>query len=592
MNEVLESLSYPFDIDKISIKKTKWTKELSKTNNLMAKKIAILGGSTTNELKELLRLFGLSNGFSFEFWESDYNRWYEDGVFGNESLRTFEPDLIYIYTNIRNIDAMPSADFECINVDTIFEAQISKLKSTYNTLWQNYQKPIVVNNIEYPLYRPLGNLDKSMFQGKTAYIDRLNNEISKYITSINGVYLCDINYLSSFVGLQRWFDERIWHSYKLAISFEGTVYLAKELVNIINSIFGNSKKCLVLDLDNTIWGGVIGDDGVENIKLGAGMAEGEAYLAFQHECLELAKRGVILAVASKNDHETGIEGLNKSESLLKESDFASLAISWESKDLGLQKISKELNIGLDSLVFADDNPAERHIISTSLSSVGVIKMPDNPSEYALALDRCGFFESVNLSKDDLERNKFYLQDKKRQDVKSTFANYGEYLSSLQMTASIYEVDEASLPRVTQLINKTNQFNLTMRRTDETEIEFVKNSDNWIVICGKLSDRFGDNGLVSVIGGQVIGDELQIEFWVMSCIVFGRELECAMFDFLSETTIKKGCNKIVGNYIKGPKNNMVANFYENLGFADLDSGRYEFELKNFKTKNRYIEVNNE
>ena len=298
MNEILESLSYPFDFDKIAVKKSKWTRELAKNELLQTKKIAILGGSTTNELKELLRLFGLSNGFYFEFWESDYNRWYEDVIFGNESLRAFEPDLIYLYTTVRNIDSLPSVNSESSEVVSLLDGQKNKLMTLYETLKQSFAKPIIINNFEYPLCRPLGNLEKSVAQGGLKFIDSINLSISEYVDSNSGVYLCDTNYLAGFVGLKNWHDERLWYSYKIATSFEAAVFLSKELSVIMNAIWGKSKKCLALDLDNTLWGGVIGDDGVDGLKLGIGNPEGEAFLAFQKECAKLSKRGVLLAVCS------------------------------------------------------------------------------------------------------------------------------------------------------------------------------------------------------------------------------------------------------------------------------------------------------
>lgn len=589
--EVYNALSFPFDIDKIAVKKIKWIKELSKNDALQVKKIAILGGSTTNAIKEQLKLFGLFNGVNFEFWESDYNRWYECAVFENDALRVFEPDIIYLYTTIKNIEELPSPDWSETAVREALDESLKKITDVCDSLTSQFSKPIVINNYELPLYRALGNLDKTLYQGKIRFVDLLNVGLSEYVENQKNIYLCDINYLSSFLGLKNWYDERLWHSYKIAISFEASVYLAKELTNILNALFGKSKKCLVLDLDNTLWGGVIGDDGVDGVNISEGDAEGEAFLAFQKECLELSKKGIMLSVASKNDPTTAIAGLNKDEMILKETNFVALSIGWEAKDAGLRKIAKDLNIGIDALVFADDNPAERFIIGSNLPDVGVIKMPSNPSDYALALDRCGFFETIGLLDDDVSRNRFYMQDKARECAKSEFADYGEYLASLNMSARIFEIDESSLERATQLLNKTNQFNLTMKRSDIAEVSGISASPSHLMLCGKLSDRFGDNGLVSVLGGEIKDGVFYINWWVMSCRVFGREFEFAMFDALVKVLKERKVEKIIGIFVSGAKNKIVADFYPRLGFMTLDENSFEFLIENYKIKNQHIRIEN-
>lgn len=589
--EIYDALNFPFEIDKIAIKKSIWIKELSKNESLQTKKIAILGGSTTNELKEQLKLFGLFGGLNFEFWESDYDRWYESAIFDNASLLTFKPDVIYLYTTIKNLDELPSADSNAYTVNSALGESLKKITTACEALADRFAKPIIINNYELPLYRTLGNLDKTLQQGRCRFIDSLNNKISEYINAQKSVYLCDINYLSSFLGLKNWYDERLWHAYKIAISFEASVYLAKELTNILNALFGKSKKCLVLDLDNTLWDGVIGDNGVDGINISKGDATGEAFLAFQKECLELSKKGVMLAIASKNDPANAIAGLNKEEMILKESSFASLAISWAPKNMGLAKIAQEINIGIDTLVLADDNPAERFMVGSSLPSVGIIKMPDSPSDYALTLDRCGFFESVTLLDDDISRNRFYTEDKARESAKAKFADYGEYLASLCMSANIYEMDEGSIERVTGLLNKTNQFNLTMRRSDVAEISNIYQSHSHLILCGKLGDRFGDNGLVSVLGGEVRNSTYYINWWVMSCRVFGRELEFAMFDTLVHSLEVRSVAKIIGTFVVGAKNQLVADLYSRLGFEKIGDNEFEFVIADYKDKNQHIRIEN-
>ena len=362
--------------------------------------------------------------------------------------------------------------------------------------------------------------------------------------------------------------------------------LARNLTFIIKSIYGKSKKCLVLDLDNTLWGGVIGDDGLQNILLGRDHPVGEAFLDFQRYVKQLQRRGIILAVCSKNDPENAKEGFSHPDSILKLEDFSAFKANWDPKPENLRAIAAELNIGLDSMVFVDDNPAERALVSEELPQVAVPDAGSDVSAFAEILEREGYFAVEKIVQDDLNRAEYYNCNMQRKASESSFRDYSEFLASLEMCAEIAPFDPVYLERITQLINKTNQFNLTSRRYTRAEIEQIAQDSSFISLYGRLSDRFGDNGLVSVLIGEVLGDTVHVDTWLMSCRVLKREMELAMFDALVEHCQARGIRKIVGVHIPSKKNHLVAGHYASLGFSRLEEKAADGELWGYQVPASY------
>jgi FkbH-like protein len=334
----------------------------------------------------------------------------------------------------------------------------------------------------------------------------------------------------------------------------------------VKAVYGRTKKCLVLDLDNTLWGGVIGDDGLQNLILGRDHPVGEGYWNFQRYVKNLRQRGILLAVCSKNELENAQEGFTHPDSILKLDDFSAFKANWNPKSENIREIAAELNIGLDSLVFVDDNPAERALVAAQVPEVAVPDVGSDVSFYAEALEREGYFETNRIVQDDLERAAFYQGNAERAALESTFQNYGEFLASLAMEAEIGPFLPVYLERITQLINKSNQYNLTTKRYTSAEVEAVSRDGNAITLYGRLRDKFGDNGLVSVIIASVHGDKAEIDLWLMSCRVLKRDMEIAMFDALAEECQARGVRTITGVYIPSKKNGMVADHYEKLGFS--------------------------
>jgi len=563
-----KSLNYPLNQDFILRKKKSIKKELLKNEIYIEIKIAILGGSTTAEIKNILELFLLNNGIKPYFYESEYDKYFEDALFGSEELDKFGPDLIYIHTTNKNILNYPSIKDSSNTVKKLLSEELERFKSIWNSL-SRYECAIIQNNFDYPLDRPLGNLDCSLENGKTYFINCLNSEFNICSRSLKNLYINDINYLSSYLGLQNWFDRSLWYQAKYAVSMNCIPELAFNISKIINSIVGKSKKCLILDLDNTCWGGIIGDDGLNGIQIGLETPIAESYTEFQKYIKELSNIGVSLAVCSKNDIENAKNGFSHPDSILEFQDFASFKANWNNKDHNIVEISDEMNIGVDSMVFIDDNPMEREIISSQLSSVSVPDIGNNSIEFIDHIDKNGYFESVFISNDDIDRKKYYTDNNNRLKNEKSFDSYDDFLKSLNMTAEIKSFLPIYIDRVTQLANKTNQFNLTTKRYNTGEIKKIFHSNDYIKIHGKLIDKFGDNGLVAITIANIQSNACHIELLAMSCRVLKRGMEFSMFDELVKLCKRKGVEDIIGYYYETAKNSMVSDFYEKLGFELIE-----------------------
>ena len=591
----LRELEYPFDAERIITGKKKIKKELlAQGSSFVDKKIAILGGSTTSGIKLIIELFLLDQGIRPAFYESEYNRFYQDAVFENSELDDFAPDIIYIHTSNRNITEYPSLSDSSERVDELLRAEEDKFTSVWTSLKKKYGCPIIQNNFEMPYFRLLGNKDAYDIHGRVSFLTRLNERFYEYARSNENFYICDLNYISADYGLKEWSDPYYWHMYKYAVSVPAIPYLAFNVSNIIKSLLGKNKKGFVLDLDNTLWGGVIGDDGVENIVLGPEESEGQAYLEFQKYLKAHQQLGVILNIDSKNDYDKALSGINHPDSVFKEDDFISIKANWEPKDMNFRAIAQEINLLPESLVFIDDNPAERHIVREQIPGVRAPEITD-VAHYAGIIDRSGFFEATNISKDDLRRNDMYRENAARVKLESAFSDYGEYLESLEMKGEARNFSPVYMARIAQLTNKSNQFNLTTKRYTQSDIEAAAQDPDRITLYGKLEDRFGDNGVVSVVIGDIKESECHIDLWLMSCRVLKRDMEHAMLDALAHRCIKAGVKTIFGYYYPTAKNHMVEDFYAVMGFEKVscdDEGNTVWKLDisgGYTDKNKYISM---
>lgn len=592
----MKELEYPFDPEWILKKKKALKRELLQNTQqtFLEKKIAILGGSTTRDIRDILELFLLNYGIRPCFYESEYNQYYADGMFPNPALEEFHPDILYIHTSNRNIEQYPSLEDDRTLVTQKLRAEYERFQALWEHLHAVYGCPVIQNNFEPPLYRLLGNRDASDHRGRWNYIQRLNQMFYEYADTHQDFYIHDICYEAADYGLERWSDPFYWNMYKYAMCVPAIPYTAFQLARIIKSIFGRNKKVLNLDLDNTLWGGVIGDDGPENIEIGQETSLGQTYAEFQDYLKQHKKLGVLLSVNSKNNEETALSGLERADSVLKREDFVVFRANWEPKSHNLYATAEELKLLPESFVFVDDNPAEREIVRQEVPGAAVPEIT-KVEEYIRVLDRSGFFEVTNFSEDDLKRNEMYLANEQRNRMQKNFSDYGDYLRSLEMKAKIGAFDPAYFSRIAQLTNKSNQFNLTAHRYSQSEIEQIAADPQYLTLCGRLEDKFGDNGVVSIVIGRKEKDVLQIELWLMSCRVLKRDMEYAMMDTLVKQCRDCGIRQIYGYFYPTAKNAMVKDFYALQGFEKLEedvdgNAKWSFRIpEQYTLKNQVITV---
>lgn len=584
----------PFDGSDILKKKNKLLRTLRENSaNAVPLRIAVLGGSTTSDIIKVLEIFLRERGIAPTFYESEYAQYWNDAVFGNAELDEFKPELVFIHTTFRNITALPDVLESADSVEQKLESEYSRFEQMWTSISEKFSCPIIQNNFELPPTRLMGNREVGCTYGTIDFVTRLNVKFYDYARSHKNFYINDINYISAAFGLDRWCDSRCWHLYKYALSLDAIPDFSYNLARIICSLMGKNKKVIALDLDNTLWGGVVGDDGQAGLEIGSETAEGQTFTSVQKYFKEHKKLGVLLTVCSKNDHENAISGLEHPSGILKPEDFAMIKANWEPKPRNLSETAEELNLLPESFVFVDDNPAEREIVRYMLPEVYAAEF-DTPEDSIRAMDKLGFFEVTTLSEDDAARGEMYRANAQRASLEKSFTSYEDFLKSLEMTARIGDFSEVNIPRITQLTNKSNQFNLTTKRYTQSEMEQCAKSPDYIRLSGQLSDKFGDNGIVSVVIGKKEQAALHIELWLMSCRVLKRDMEFAMLDTLVEQCKAAGITEIFGYYYPTKKNAMVATLYETFGFEKIsdDNGStvWRLETAGYSKKCGVIAVN--
>jgi len=403
--ELPKELKHPIDVATVLRKRRSLKRGLLEQPNLVATRIAILGGSTTAEVKSMLEIFLLAHGIQPTFYESEYNRYSEDVMFENPELWEFKPEIVYLHTTWHNVSQFP----ELLEGDAEVEQRLREEVGRFEAIWEKIQAKlgafVIQNNFDLPSLRPLGNLEGSAAYGRINFLMRLNAEFANFARTHSRFLIHDIHYLSAQVGLNAWFEPMYWYSFHTALSPTATVALAQSLAAMVKSVYGKSKKCLVLDLDNTLWGGVIGDDGVQGLVLGRDNPMGEAFQSFQRYAKQLQRRGVLLAVCSKNEPETAPLGFTHPDSILKLEDFSAFKANWNPKPDNIREIAFELNIGLDSFVFVDDNPAERALVTAQLPEVAV---PEVGSDVTPLCRRAGAGAVLRSRQDSAGRSKPWL----------------------------------------------------------------------------------------------------------------------------------------------------------------------------------------
>jgi FkbH-like protein len=454
---------------------------------------------------------------------------------------------------------------------------IDRLDAVLDGLARGTRAAPILSTVAVPAAPLFGSLDVRTPGTSRVLIETLNQAIVR-LAAERGALLLDTAALAERVGTDRWFDPVQHASFKLPFASEFDAAYADMVGRLLGAVRGKSRKCLVLDLDNTLWGGVVGDEGVEGLVLGPGSARGESFLAIQRLALDFKARGVILAVSSKNDDSIARAAFETHpEMALKLSDLAVFQANWQDKPSNLEAIAKTLKIGLDALVLVDDNSAERAQVRAALPTVAVPELPEDPAWYPWFLCSAGYFEAIAFSDEDRLRAQSYAADARRADVVARSRDLGDYLSALEMTLTLGPFDPAGRPRIAQLINKTNQFNLTTRRYTEAEVAAIEADGEAFTLQVRLEDRFGDLGMISVIICRPLeGDRRawEIDTWLMSCRVLGRRVEEAVFAELNAEASRRGIERIVGIYRPTAKNGMAADHFPKLGFTRFDGGEGE------------------
>ena len=573
-------------------------KKNKKNSNTKSKiKIAILGGSNTDLIKNSLSEYLAINNIEGIFFQSEYNQFYFEGINPSKKLKAFKPQIIYIHSTTANIEEFPTIGSNAKQIRKLIDKTFNKYKSIWSILTKQFNCTIIQNNFEYIPFSSLGNLESTKAYGKINFLTKLNLKFFEQSEMMKNLIINDINLLSAKIGIDKWCNDSFYFNYKYTLSHEAIPILSHSILKIIISIIGKSKKCLVVDFDNTIWGGIVGEVGPNNIEIGNNSPVGEVFLRFQKYIHDLTLKGVILAGCTKNDYKNAISGLRNKSNFLKENDFSVIKANWKNKAENILSISKQLNIGLDSMVFVDDSNFERELVRSQLPMVEVPNIGEEPEKYIFYIDRARYFENVNLSKEDFTRSSYYKTNAKRESEKVKFKNYNNYLNSLKMKTDLKKFEKKDINRITQLVNKTNQFNLTVKRLNLKEINYISKRSNFLTIVGNLKDKFGDNGLVTVFIGEIKKQTIDIKVWLMSCRVFNRNLEFALFDYLIKLCKSKCISTINGYYIKSEKNIIVKDFYKTLGFKKIkgrkNEDKWKFEIiKKYIKKNKIIKINNE
>jgi FkbH-like protein len=542
-------------------------------------RLGVLASGTFDLVLDCVPAAAARHGVAVEIISTPYDQVMQQALDPQSEINRARPDAVLIAVDHRWL----KADRTNLNSDAEERAvsALSNLQSVVESLRRFGGSPAILQTVAAPPQSLFGSFDRRISGSVRATIDRLNRGIVD-LAEQTDCYLLDVAALAERVGTDPWFDPVHWATYKLPFSAECFPIYGEMLGRLLGAIRGKTRKCLVLDCDNTLWGGVIGDDGLEGITLGQGSALGESFLSLQQYALELRDRGIVLAICSKNDHEVARRPFREHpEMVLKESHIAVFQANWLDKPSNLEAIAKTLNIGLDALVMLDDNPAERAQIRAALPMVAVPELPSDPSWFTWYLTAAGYFEAISYSREDAARADSYAADTMRADVMEKARYLGDYLSSLEMSIRFAPFDAAGRKRIAQLINKTNQFNLTTRRYTEADVTAMENSDSIFTLQVRLADRFGDLGMIGVVicRQAATPDTWDIDTWLMSCRVLGRRVEEAMLARVVAAARARGARRLVGTYIPTAKNGMVRDHYAKLGFALIgeQDGIRRFEL---------------
>ena len=556
--------------------------------NLKSVKVALLGDTATQLLKQALRGTGYDAGLDLQIWEADFGQ-IERQVFDTASeLYTYQPDIVIIFQSTHKLLGKYNK-LQPDQYSNLAEDQLQLINNIYTTITAALTTKVIIYNYPEIDDSVFGNYANKAEQAFLFQLRKLNYQLMVYATQNPDIYLCDISSIQNQVGKAFMFQPSVYVSTEMVINIDALPLIASRTIDIISALYSDFKKCLILDLDNTLWGGIIGDDGIENIQIGS-LGIGKAFTEFQYWIKKLKNRGIILAVCSKNTEAVAKEAFEKHpDMVLKLADIAAFKINWENKVDNIRQIQSVLNIGFDSMVFLDDNPFERNMVKESIPAITVPELPEDPANYLEYLYSLNLFETVSFSQEDATRTQQYQKEALRNTTQALYTNESDYLKSLNMLSAVHGFNKFNTPRVAQLSQRSNQYNLRTIRYTEGGIEMLINQPDYFSFAFTLEDRFGDNGLISFIILKKESPEiLFIDNWVMSCRVLKRGME----DFALNTIVmfakQSGYTWLQGEYLPTAKNQLVKDHYQQLGFAP-DNGYWLLNVNEYN--NRLCFINN-
>ncbi|MGD0893186.1 MAG: HAD-IIIC family phosphatase [Terracidiphilus sp.] len=547
---------------------------------LLPFRLAVLSNSTIDLMVPAMVASAARRGIALEVIQPSYDQVAQEALAPDSKVNSSKPDAVLFALDYRALPLKLSLGDTEASAATI-DGAIGYLRTLRDGIKANSNAVCVFQSFAPPVETLFGSLDRVLPGSNRNLIDAINRELAEFVLRSDDVLL-DVAGLAETVGLANWHDTQLWNLAKFSFSDELIPLYADHVARVVAALRGKSGKVLVLDLDNTVWGGIIGDDGLEGIKIAQGDPIGEAHLALQRMALDLRQRGIVLAVSSKNTDEVARAPFEQHpEMLLKLDHIAVFQANWNDKATNIQAIAEELSLGLDSIVFLDDNPAERGLVRKLLPQVAVPELPEDPSDYARILAAGGYFEAVTLAAEDLKRAGFYQDNAKRAILQKQAGGVDAYLASLDMTITFQPFEGKGRARIVQLINKSNQYNLTTRRYTEPEILELESDPKVFTLQVRLADIFGDNGMISVVICRPAGnDTWEIDTWLMSCRVLGRKVEHSVLRKIVEHARAAGIHKLIGTYRPTDRNKLVADHYARLGFNKVqeeESGLTAWEL---------------
>ncbi len=558
-------------------------------------RLAVLGSATLTHLLPSVRVAGLRRGLHVTTWEPDFGQYLQALTDPAAGLAAFGPTALLLALDAHHLAAGASAALD----PEAAEAALAELRGRIERAWRLARAAVrcpILHQTVLALHPPLLGANEHRLAGAPASLVAALNAALRPMADAAGVHLLAIDAAAAHDGIGAWHNPTYWHLAKQEIAPAAAGAYGERVGALLGALAGRSGKCLVLDLDNTLWGGVIGDDGLEGIVLGQGSAAGEAFVAFQRYARELGRRGVILAVCSKNDAANALEPFAQHpDMVLRRDDIACFVANWNDKAANLRRIANELNIGLDALVFVDDNPAERALVRRELPMVAVPEVTDDPESFIAALVAGGYFEAVALTDEDRARTALYAGNQAREALRETATDLEGFLRGLEMRLVWRQFDAVGLARTVQLINKSNQFNLTTKRYAEEDVRAVMEDPRAFGLQLRLLDRFGDNGVIAIVIGRLQeSGAAEIDTWLMSCRVLGRQVEPTTLNLIAAQAQALGARRLVGRYVPTKKNAMVRDHYEKLGFTVVETApdggsRAELDLVGFAPIPTFIDV---